>query len=267
MPPPRRPERPRARWPGIIKKLALVVLFGHFAAVLPLRWVAPPVTFTMIDAAWTASMAAGRPVLPVRSPALDLDALGHLPRAAVAAEDSAFWLHQGFDWIGICSAIDRNRKAEARGSSRRAGGSTIPQQVARNVWLWQERSWLRKGLEAWMTLWLVRLVPRERILELYLQLAQTGPHHFGAQAGARLHFRDDADELSLDEALRLVSVLPSPARRRVDDGGVRDHAEVVRRNLEPWPGEPGHAEVAAAWRRKNPGPLGCAARQLRRLLP
>lgn len=228
----------------------------HVLVVGSVRVVDPPVTFTMLGAAWDHR---GLPHRTWRA----LDDLGPLPRLAVAGEDGAFWLHHGFDWVAVCQAIDTNRAASEQGSSRRVGGSTIPQQVVRNVFLWQGRSWLRKGLETWLTPWLVALVPRERILELYLNLAQTGPLAFGGEAGAQRAFGTPAAALTEDEAARLIAILPAPARWSVTDANVADKARRIRRNQDPWPGEPYFEAVAEAYRERNPGALGCAWRQLR----
>lgn len=249
--------RPRLlRWLG---GGGLALLLAHLVVVGSVRVVDPPLTWTMLGAAWEHR------ALPDRE-WRGLDELGHLPRMAIAAEDGAFWLHSGIDWVAICSAIDRNRAAKARGSSRRVGGSTIPQQVVRNVFLWQGRSWLRKGLETWLTPWLVALVPRERILELYVNLAQTGPTTFGVEAGARRTYGRSAADLDRTQASLLVALLPAPARWSVDDAHVREQAGRIRRNLDPWPGEPGFPAVADAYAAADPGPLGCAWRQATRAL-
>lgn len=240
-----------------LRRLVLLVLVAHLVLVGSLRWVDPPLTLTMVGAAVSTHQLPRRQWRP-------LDQLGHLPRMAVAGEDGAFWLHNGFDWVGICAAIDTNRRNEARGSSTRVGGSTIPQQVARNVFLWQGRSWLRKGLEAWLTLWLVRLVPRERILELYLNLAQTGPAQFGMEAGAKRAFGKPAADLGPNQAARLIAVLPAPARWSVHDADVQGKARKILNNRDPWPGEEHFAAVAAAYGEKSPGALGCGWRQLTR---
>ena len=90
------------------------------------------------------------------------------------------------------------------------GASTISQQVAKNLWLWPERSWLRKGLEAWFTLWVELLWPKERILEVYLNVAQFGPHVFGVEAAARQFFHKTSAGLNEPEAALLAAVLPNP---------------------------------------------------------
>ena len=136
----------------------------------------------------------------------DLDAMAaSVPISLVAAEDQRFPLHNGFDLEAIEKAMDHN----ARGKRLR-GGSTISQQVAKNLFLWQGRSWLRKGLEAWFTLLIETLWPKQRILEVYLNSAEWGNGVFGAEAAARHHFGRGAPYLSRQQASLLAAVLPSP---------------------------------------------------------
>ena len=135
------------------------------------------------------------------------DISGYLPMAVIAAEDQNFASHSGFDLKAIEKALDHN----ARGKRVR-GGSTISQQVAKNLFLWQGRSWLRKGLEAWYTLLIELMWPKHRILEVYVNVAEFGDGIYGAQAAARSYWRKDAARLSAAESARLAAVLPSPRR-------------------------------------------------------
>ena len=132
----------------------------------------------------------------------------HLKRAVVAAEDARFLDHEGFDWDMIQKAIVRNEK---RGRVV-AGASTISQQLAKNLFLSGERSWLRKGQEAIITWMLEDVLSKRRILELYLNLAEWGDGVFGAEAAARQHFGVSAAALSPQQAAWLAVVLPSPRR-------------------------------------------------------
>ena len=132
----------------------------------------------------------------------------HLKRAVVAAEDARFLDHEGFDWDMIQKAIVRNEK---RGRVV-AGASTISQQLAKNLFLSGERSWLRKGQEAIITWMLEDVLSKRRILELYLNLAEWGDGVFGAEAAARQHFGVSAAALSPEQAAWLAVVLPSPRR-------------------------------------------------------
>lgn len=131
-----------------------------------------------------------------------------LKRAVVAAEDAKFVGHEGFDWQAISKAIEKNER-KGRVVS---GASTISQQLAKNLFLSGERSWLRKGQEAVITWMLEATLGKRRILELYLNFAEWGEGVFGAQAAARYHFGIDAAALSAPQAAFLAAILPSPRR-------------------------------------------------------
>jgi monofunctional biosynthetic peptidoglycan transglycosylase len=132
----------------------------------------------------------------------------HLKRAVVAAEDSHFLEHSGFDWDGIQLALEKNL---TRGKAR-AGGSTITQQLAKNLFLTPSRSYLRKGQEAIITLMIEALWDKRRILEVYLNVAQWGEGAFGAEAAARRYYGVSAARLGPAESARLAVMLPSPRR-------------------------------------------------------
>ena len=144
----------------------------------------------------------------------------HLPLAVIAAEDQHFATHPGFDLEAIEKAMDHN----ARGKRVR-GASTISQQTAKNLFLWTGRSWLRKGLETWYTFWIELLWPKERILEVYLNLAEWDEGVFGVGAACRRHFDTTPARLDRARAARLAAVLPNP--RRMDAG--HPSAYVLRR--------------------------------------
>jgi monofunctional biosynthetic peptidoglycan transglycosylase len=131
-----------------------------------------------------------------------------LKRAVIAAEDARFLDHEGFDWEAIQKALEKN---ERRGKVV-AGGSTISQQLAKNLFLSGERSWLRKAREALLTAMLEHAMDKRRILELYLNFAEWGDGVFGAEAAARHHFNVSAAQLSTAQAAWLAAILPSPRR-------------------------------------------------------
>lgn len=145
----------------------------------------------------------------------------HLRRAVVAAEDASFFTHEGFDWEGMKDAALYNLE---QGALKR-GGSTITQQLAKNLYLSSERSVFRKAQEALITRSLEHHLTKERILELYLNVAEWGTGVYGAEAAARHHFRKSASELTEDEAAWLAAILPSP--RRYDP--LRKTTSLVRR--------------------------------------
>ena len=134
--------------------------------------------------------------------------------AAIAGEDGKFCSHNGFDQQAIQQAMEKN----ARGKRLR-GGSTISQQTAKNVFLWQGTGWsryLRKGLEAWFTVLIEQLWPKRRIMEVYLNVAETGIGTYGAQSGAQRYYNHSAATLSPVEAARIAAALPAPRRRSVN---------------------------------------------------
>lgn len=146
----------------------------------------------------------------------------HLKRAVIASEDAGFVEHSGIEWEAIERAWERNQQAEARAAQRApavrpatvklVGGSTITQQLAKNLLLSGERTVLRKAQEAVLTLWLEAVLSKRRILEIYLNHVEWGEGVFGAQAAAQRYFRTDADRLSREAAARLAVMLPAPKR-------------------------------------------------------
>ncbi len=137
-----------------------------------------------------------------------LDAISpHALRAFVAAEDQLFFEHAGFDWNSIRDAITRKRK-----NHKRRGGSTITQQTTKNVFLWPQSTWLRKGLEVYFTLLAELMWPKQRILEIYLNIAELGPGIYGVEAASQHFFGISAQKLNRSQAALLAAVLPNPRR-------------------------------------------------------
>ena len=147
---------------------------------------------------------------------IDLAAMSaSLPRAVVAAEDAKFCSHHGIDWDALHEVIGDAEEGEAT-----RGGSTITQQVAKNLFLWPGRSVVRKALEFPLALWIDLVLPKQRILEIYLNIAELGPSgQFGAQAGAIYAFDHPALTLSPREAALLAAILPNPVRRSARNPG------------------------------------------------
>jgi monofunctional biosynthetic peptidoglycan transglycosylase len=215
---------PRRRWTRALAALLLFPLLAPACQCLWLDFLDPPVTGTMLGATWSHLRRTGDFDWPEHA-SVDLDDLPrHVARMAVTSEDQAFFEHWGFDVRAIESALRANAKAEKRGSGKRRGASTITQQVARNVFLWQRRSWLRKGLEAYYTVWLELLVPKERILEVYLNVAEMGPRVFGIEAAARHWYGKPAAKLSAHEAASIMAVLPSPRKWNPKHGYAQERA-------------------------------------------
>lgn len=151
-----------------------------------------------------------------------------MARAAIAGEDAKFCLHHGFDAQAIQQAMERNAQG-----GRIRGGSTISQQTAKNVFLWQGGGYLRKGLEAWYTVLIEAIWGKRRIMEVYLNVAETGIGTYGVQAGAIRYFGHGADRLSRTEAARIAAVLPLPKKREaVAPGGfTRRHGNNIARYI------------------------------------
>lgn len=183
------------------------------------RFVPPPITFTMLGDAVGGSGVA--------KDWMSLDAIDpDMARAAIAGEDSRFCLHSGFDWRGIASAAAHNAQG-----GRVRGGSTISQQTAKNAFLFQGGGYVRKALEAWFTVLIEQLWGKRRIMEVYLNIAETGIGTYGANAGAERYFGHDARRLTPLEAGRIAAVLPLPKKRAAVDphGFVRRHGNALAR--------------------------------------
>lgn len=178
--------------------VVLVALAGPPVGLVLYRLVPPPITPLMVirlfegeglERDWTG-----------------LDAVSPQLRAAViAAEDNLFCEHHGFDVDSIRDAFE-----EWTDGGRARGASTISMQTSKNLFLWPGRDWVRKGLEAYVTAWLEALWPKERILEVYLNIAEWGPGIYGAEAAALHYFRVPAARLNRQQATRLAAVLPNP---------------------------------------------------------
>jgi len=165
----------------------------------------------------------------------DLDRIApSLPLAVIAAEDQRFLRHHGFDLNAIRAAQAHN----ARGGRVR-GASTISQQLVKNLFLWGGRSWLRKGLEVWYTVWIELLWPKWRILEVYLNVVEFADGVYGAQAAAQMLFGRDAAQLSTLQSARLAAVLPSPRRYSATepDAYVHQRTQWILRQMRQLGGE------------------------------
>jgi monofunctional biosynthetic peptidoglycan transglycosylase len=188
--------------------IALTVLL-----VLALRWVDPPVSAFMLNARLSA-LAAGDRTYRERHQWVDYaDISRYAPLAVIAAEDQLFPLHWGFD----LKSIDDSLRAHREGKRKRLrGASTITQQLAKNLFLWKGKSFVRKGLEAYFTVLLEGLWPKQRIIEVYLNTAEFGRGVYGVEAASRYFFGASARWLSPERAALLAAVLPNPGRLKVN---------------------------------------------------
>lgn len=198
-----RPPRPFHR--RALKLLAMLLVAGLVSPALPilaLRWIHPPTTAFMllqdgpVDYAWRARA----------------DISPNLVWAVISAEDQKFLQHRGFDLESIRDAVDEYRAGEGM-----RGASTISQQVAKNLFLWPDQNLLRKGIEAYLTVLIEICWTKERILEVYLNIAEFGDGFFGAEAAAQRVFGSSAARLSNAQAALLAAVLPSPKRFDASD--------------------------------------------------
>jgi monofunctional biosynthetic peptidoglycan transglycosylase len=189
-----------------------------FALVILYRFVPVPVTATMlmddngVTKDWTPLSRIDR----------------NMVSAVIAGEDGKFCSHNGFDHEAIQKAIERNAKG-----GRIRGGSTISQQTAKNVFLWQGGGYARKGLEAWFTVLIEQIWGKRRIMEVYLNVAETGIGTYGVEAGAQRYFNHSAARLSRSEAARIAAALPLPKQRAVVNptGFTRRHGNTIQARI------------------------------------
>lgn len=189
--------------------------------VVALRFVPPPFTFTMIG-----DLLSGHSVTKEWTPLSRIDP--DMPRAAIAGEDSRFCEHHGFDFKAMAGAAYRNAQG-----GRIRGGSTISQQTAKNVFLFQGGGYVRKAFEAWFTVLIETIWGKRRIMEVYLNVAETGIGTYGVEAGAIRYFNHSADKLTPTEAARIAAVLPLPKKREAiaPNGFVRRHGNTIARHV------------------------------------
>ena len=199
----RRPRSVVRRILGWIVKLVVAFFLVSILWVLAYRFINPPLTFTMIG-----DLVAGRGAQKEWMPIGKIDR--DMVRASIAAEDGKFCTHHGFDFESIEDAMKRNASG-----GRIRGGSTISQQTAKNAFLWQGGGYARKGVEAWFTFLIEHLWGKRRIMEVYLNLAETGIGTYGVNAGSQRYFGHDSSAMSATEAARIAAVLPLPKKRGV----------------------------------------------------
>lgn len=198
----------------MLRKLFRTLFFTFIACmalsmllVLSMRWINLPYSALMLERQLEAKLSGqDYSAKRVWQPWHTLP--DHLKMAVIAGEDQHFATHYGFDIAAIRAALAHNEQ-----SNSIRGASTISQQVAKNTFLWSSRSWSRKALEAWFTVWIELFWSKERILEVYLNSVEWGPGVFGAQAAAQFHFNTGAAYLTNQQAYLLAAVLPSPLTR------------------------------------------------------
>ncbi|QHS08811.1 monofunctional biosynthetic peptidoglycan transglycosylase [Sinimarinibacterium sp. NLF-5-8] len=220
-PPPKTKAAASGSWFGVLIWVLLTLLAFLIGLIVLLRWVPPPLTAFMVNS----------PVQPVKYLWVPQSRIAPaMAQAVIAAEDQKFYRHHGFDTEAIKQAIDDNRHRE-----RPRGASTISQQTAKNLFLWSGGGYLRKGLEAGLTLAIETLWPKQRILEMYLNIAEFGAGVYGVEAAARSFFGVTAAELNEQQAAQLAAVLPSPRRfsANAPSGYVQSRAAWILRQMHP----------------------------------
>lgn len=200
----------------LLRLLVLFFVFSTVAVTVAYRFIPPPFTPLMVLRLWE-QYRADQPLTLKKDWTPFAEMTPWLPAAVITAEDQRFFEHYGFDFRAIEQARTHNQRAlERTRSGRRApplrGASTISQQTAKNVFLWPARSWTRKGLEVWFTFLIEALWPKERILEVYLNVAETGDGLYGAGIASRHYFGHDVKSLNRAQAARLAAILPNPRK-------------------------------------------------------
>jgi monofunctional biosynthetic peptidoglycan transglycosylase len=185
----------------IIKRTFLILFIAQFIYIFLLKWVNPPFTLTQLS-----SLVKGDGLKRDYVAYSEMSVNAKL--AVISSEDQLFADHNGFDWKSIEKAMAYNK----RKPNRVRGASTISQQVAKNVFLWQGRSWLRKGLEMYFTFMIEKIWGKRRILEMYLNVAEMGTGVFGIEAAAQQTFKKSAKNLSRAEAAMIAASLPNPKK-------------------------------------------------------
>lgn len=225
-------ERVKRIWYWTWRAFSLLFVL-QIIYILLLRWIDPPITTTQF-VRWVNGEGFSRDYV-------DWDEISMPMRLAViASEDQMFPFHDGFDWSSIMKAAERNKK-----SKKVRGASTISQQVAKNVFLWQGRSYFRKILEVYFTFMIESAWGKKRILEMYLNVSETGKGTFGVEAAARKNFNKPASKLTITEAAMIAASLPNPRKYTVKplSGYVASHYGHVVRQMNNLIGVPEVADL------------------------
>ena len=184
-----------------IKKIFIILFIAQLIYIVALKWIDPPITITQI-----VSLVQGHGLKRDYVSMEEISANARL--AVIASEDQLFPDHNGFD----VKSIEKVLTQDAKKSARIRGASTISQQVAKNVFLWQGRSWIRKGIEAYFTFMIEKIWGKERILEVYLNVAEMGKGIFGIERAANRYFNKPAKKLTKREAAMIAACLPNPKK-------------------------------------------------------
>ena len=201
-----------------IFRFFIIILLLPIVPVIAYKWINPPVTAIQWDQ---------RELRKEKGPWVNLKEIPDLfEKAVIAAEDQRFFEHSGFDFEAIEKAIEHNKKGKTK-----RGASTISQQTAKNIFLWEGRSWLRKGLETYMTFWMELLWDKARILEVYLNVAEMGRGAFGISEAARYYYKTQAQQLSYQQCINIASMLPCPRTCGINHSISRKRQRLINRAI------------------------------------
>jgi len=224
---PKKTTRTSANWKRLLGCIVLILMLLPALQVWIVRWFDPPLTTVMLQRAWQ------HPDWPREHTWTDLN---QTPRELlwfiILSEDGRFFEHGGVDWKEFNNVLKRWRE---EGSPPR-GASTITMQTARSLFLWQGRSYLRKALELYYSFWMELFLSKERILELYVNVVETGTGVYGMESGARYHFDRPLKKASRSQQARLVAILPNPLEwsARTPNSHVRSREQRILRNAQIW---------------------------------
>lgn len=186
------------------KRIVLILFIAQLIYIVLLKWIYPPITMTQF-VSWVSGHGMKRDYVKGSSIS------SHAKLAVIAGEDQLFPDHSGFDWKSIKKAMNYNKKKPGRVR----GASTISQQVAKNVFLWQGRSFIRKGLEVYFTFMIEKIWGKKRILEMYMNVAEMGEGIFGIEMASKKYFNKNAGQLNRQESALIAACLPNPKRYTV----------------------------------------------------
>lgn len=221
--------KPKKSFWARIKRVLLLLCIAQLVYIILLRWVDPPFTITQ-----ATNLIVGNGCQRDYVNAGQISPYARL--AVIASEDQLFMNHNGFDWKRIKEAMKYNE----RKPNKLRGGSTISQQTAKNVFLWQGRSWVRKGLEVYFTFMIELLWGKKRILEVYLNVIEMGKGVFGIEAAAQYYFGKSARQLTRQEAALIAASLPNPVRYKVKPASryMQSRAAFIVRQMGHLQGDP-----------------------------
>lgn len=188
----------------LVWKTFLILFIAQFVYIIVLKWINPPITITQLSS-WVSRDGLKRDYVSYNEMSYQIKL------AVIASEDQIFPDHDGFDWKSIEKAMKYNKKKPGR----IRGASTISQQVAKNVFLWQGRDWIRKGLEAYFTKMIELIWGKRRILEMYLNVIEMGKGIFGVEAASQNYFKKPAKNLSRQQSAMIAACLPNPKKYTV----------------------------------------------------